>query len=113
MLRKFFLLSLISAMLALTGCYTCCHKCHEKNTDYYERTETVGQKIDDGVITSKVKTKFLAEKNFPSSSIHVNTVNQVVHLNGTVHSVSISNKAKNLALSVHGVRKVINHLEVK
>src|SRR5579864_2784769 len=49
-------------------------------------SETVGEHIDDGTLTTKVKAELLGAKNVKSTHIHVKSRNGVVWLTGSVPS---------------------------
>lgn len=75
-------------------------------------SETTGQRIDDGTITSKVKAELLGAKNVKSTHIHVKTRKGVVWLTGTVPSVDDKSAAAEVVQNVSGVKSVKNHLKV-
>ena len=67
----------------------------------------------DSTITTKVKTKFLAEKGIPSTAISVETYEGTVLLSGFVDSNAVKEKAGKLAQGISGVKSVENKLSVK
>lgn len=69
-----------------------------------------GVVIDDAEITAKVKAAIFAEPGLSTLQISVDTVKGVVTLSGSVHSLAISNRAKELAGAVAGVKEVKNRL---
>ncbi len=73
---------------------------------------SVGRNIDDTTITSKVKSKMLAEKGFPASTVHVETDSGKVLLSGHVNSNAEKRRAAEIAKSVDGVKKVENDLTI-
>jgi hyperosmotically inducible periplasmic protein len=75
--------------------------------------QTTGQYVDDRTITSRVKTKLVAEKATNLTRVDVDTVNRVVSLNGIVESREHKNRAEQLALRVSGVREVRNNLQIQ
>jgi hyperosmotically inducible periplasmic protein len=75
-------------------------------------SETVGQHIDDGTITTKVKADLLTAKNVKSTHIHVHTRHGVVWLTGTVPSTDDKSAAGDVAQNVDGVKGIKNHLKV-
>ncbi|WP_118184050.1 BON domain-containing protein [Paraburkholderia phosphatilytica] len=75
-------------------------------------SETVGQHIDDGTITTKVKADLLTAKNVKSTHIHVHTRHGVVWLTGTVPSTDDKSAAGDVAQNVEGVKGIKNHLKV-
>lgn len=78
-----------------------------------ESKESTGKYIDDAGITTKVKTKFLAEKGLDSLDIKVVTVDGTVTLIGEVDKAEQIALAKKAALEVKGVREVKNELTLK
>lgn len=71
-----------------------------------------GEAITDGWITSRIKTKFLADENLRASSINVDTNDHVVTLKGAVANEAARIKALALAKDVEGVNRVIDNLQV-
>jgi len=72
-----------------------------------------GMAIDDAAITTKVKAAIFAEPGLKTLQISVDTVKGVVTLSGSVDTQQSSNRAKQLASAVDGVRDVENRLAVK
>jgi hyperosmotically inducible periplasmic protein len=75
-------------------------------------SETIGQHVDDGTITTKVKADLLGAKNVKSTHIHVKTRQGVVWLTGTVPTSDDKSAAAEVAKDVDGVASVKNHLKV-
>ncbi len=67
---------------------------------------TVGQYTDDSVITSKVKSKFLADIHLKSYNISVSTNKGVVTLTGTVPTQEMREQAIRTVQTTYGVRAV-------
>ena len=76
-------------------------------------TESTGEIVDDSVITTKVKSALLTEKNVDSTAISVETFKGRVLLAGYVKSPDQRQRAEGIARSVAGVKAVNNTLEVK
>lgn len=74
---------------------------------------TMGDKIDDGVITTKVKAALLGDSTVKSSDIGVVTRDGEVQLSGFVDNQSQIDRATEVAKGVEGVKKVINEMSVK
>ena len=74
---------------------------------------SVGQRVDDSVITTKVKSKLLADSKVKGLKIDVDTLEAEVTLTGIVSSQSEIERAIELARSVKGVLKVKNNLSLK
>lgn len=77
------------------------------------RQESVGEFVDDAVITAKVKSAFVEDKAVSALNVKVDTVRGVVHLSGFVSGARESWKAAQLARNVRGVRSVRNDLAVR
>jgi hyperosmotically inducible periplasmic protein len=79
----------------------------------YAADESIGQKVDDAAITTKVKAKLTTEHAKNLVKISVDTTDGVVHLKGTVPTESDKAEAERLARSTNGVREVMNDLQVE
>ena len=75
--------------------------------------ETVGEYIDDSVITAKVKKDIYDEPSLKSTEIKVETSKGVVQLSGFVSSQAAIDKAGEVARMVEGVKSVKNDLQIK
>jgi len=71
-----------------------------------------GEKITDGWITSRIKTKYMADDTLQASAINVDTVNHVVTLRGAVPTEAARVKAMDMAKEVEGVDRVVDALKV-
>jgi hyperosmotically inducible protein len=74
---------------------------------------TVGNKLDDGIVTAKVKTALLADANVKSFDIAVVTRKGEVQLSGFVDNPSQVDRAIEVASGVEGVRSVSNEMSIK
>jgi osmotically-inducible protein OsmY len=74
---------------------------------------TAGQYVDDSVITTKVKAKFVDNKAVAASAIEVETLKGVVQLSGFAKSADEKSSAEKLAKSVEGVQSVKNDIIVR
>jgi len=74
---------------------------------------TIGQKVDDATITTKVKAKLVAEHASSLVKVNVDTQDGVVRLRGTVPTAADKAKAGDLARLTAGVRSVVNQLTVE
>jgi hyperosmotically inducible protein len=74
---------------------------------------TVGERVDDAKITASVKTKLAADNLKNLVKVDVDTVDGVVHLQGTVPKAQDKAEAERLARGVTGVRQVNNDLRVE
>lgn len=78
-----------------------------------EQGAIAGMAIEDAEITTKIKAAILAEPGLKTLQIGVDTKNGVVTLSGSVDSQSSSDRAKELAGAVSGVKDVDNRLALK
>ena len=74
---------------------------------------TAGQVVDDGTITTKVKTKLFNDAVVSGFAISVSTFKGEVTLTGSVDSKTARDKAEYLARHTTGVRKVNNLITIK
>lgn len=75
--------------------------------------ESVGEYVDDSVITTRVKAAIFDELALKTFQINVKTYQGVVQLSGFVDSAENARKAGAIARSVKGVTEVRNDLIVK
>lgn len=73
---------------------------------------TMGQNIDDGTLTSYVKTKLASDKLVSLTRVGVETNNGIVYLTGEVETAEQKSRSGSLANEVKGVRQVVNNLQV-
>lgn len=71
------------------------------------------QVAKDSAITSKVKSKYLFEKNFKSFDVSVETKDGIVMLSGFVDDASTKARAEQIAHKVRGVKSVRNAILIK
>jgi hyperosmotically inducible protein len=71
---------------------------------------SVGEYIDDAGITTKVKARFVDNKQVDASSIHVETLNGVVLLSGFAKNQQEKDTAAGIARDVKGVKSVKNEI---
>jgi len=74
---------------------------------------TVGSTVDDGVITTTVKSALLADSNVKSLDVTVITRKGEVQLSGFVDSQSQIDQVTAIARKVDGVTKVDNEMSIK
>ena len=74
--------------------------------------ETAGQNIDDGTLTTYVKTALAGERLNTLSRVGVETNNGIVVLTGEVETANEKSRAGTVASQVKGVRGVTNNLQV-
>ena len=73
---------------------------------------SLGEKIDDAWITTKVKTKLSTEHVKSLVNVDVDTKDGVVHLQGMVPTMEDKAQAERLALDTDGVISVMSDLKV-
>ncbi len=71
---------------------------------------SIGSRSNDTYITSKIKTKFLTENQFPANYVKIVTENNVVYLLGIVNTAE-ANAAVEIARNTDGVTKVVKFFE--
>lgn len=74
---------------------------------------TVGNKVDDGIITTKVKSALLADPGIKSFDISVVTRKGETQLSGFVDTQAQIDHSTELASKVEGVKSVVNGMSVK
>ncbi|HXW06129.1 MAG TPA: BON domain-containing protein [Vicinamibacterales bacterium] len=75
--------------------------------------KTIGETIDDGTITARVKTALLNDRDIAGMTIDVDTFKGVVTLSGAVKSAAERDRAIALARSVDGVTDVKSTLQIQ
>jgi len=75
--------------------------------------ETTGAYIDDSVITTQVKSRFVDNKDVDAAAISVETLNGTVMLSGFAKSATEKNTAESIARKVSGVKSVKNEIAVR
>jgi len=74
---------------------------------------TLGENIDDGNITTSVKTKLASDKLITLTRVGVETNNGIVYLTGEVETAEQRSRIGSLASQVGGVKQVVNNLQVR
>lgn len=74
---------------------------------------TVGEYLDDSVITTRVKASFAEDKQVSAMSISVETLRGVVQLSGFAKTSTEKNRAGEIARSTSGVKGVSNNIVVR
>jgi osmotically-inducible protein OsmY len=74
---------------------------------------SMGRRIDDSVITTKVKSKLLADSTVKGFKIDVDTLEGEVTLTGLVSTRAEGERAIELARGVKGVVKVKDNIKVR
>jgi hyperosmotically inducible protein len=78
-----------------------------------EGKQTVGNKIDDSVVTTRVKSAMLIDPAMKSLDVSVTTRKGEVQLSGFVDNEIQLTHAVDVAKGVEGVSSVVNHMSVK
>jgi len=74
---------------------------------------TIGARVDDGVLTTRVRTALLYDAELAARRLAVTTIDGVVTLSGVVGSADEAERAVRLARGVAGVRDVRSQLTVR
>ncbi|KIO48872.1 BON domain-containing protein [Nitrosospira sp. NpAV] len=85
----------------------------DNKMDLKTSATTIGDKIDDAVITTKVKAALLTDEGIKSLDIAAVTRDGEVQLSGFVNNQTQIDQATTIARGVEGVKNVINELEIK
>jgi len=75
--------------------------------------ESTGEFWDDSMITTKVKTALIGDKDVSGTSVSVETFKGRVQLSGFVKSDGERKKAETVARGVTGVKEVVNNIQVR
>jgi hyperosmotically inducible periplasmic protein len=75
-------------------------------------SQSVGAYVDDTVLTTKVKSKFVEAETVDAASISVETINGTVLLRGKAKDSREKSQAEQIARSVDGVKAVNNRIDV-
>ena len=76
-------------------------------------TQSMGEYVDDALITTTAKAKLLAETGLASLSISVETNQGVVTLTGSVDKLTHATQAEQVVKMINGVKRVDNKLIYK
>lgn len=74
---------------------------------------SIGTKIDDTVITTKVKAALYDDEQVRGTAVQVQTVDGVVQLSGFVATQAEANRAAQIARGVDNVRSVQNKMTIR
>lgn len=75
--------------------------------------QSTGERLDDSVLTAKVKTALLKDDDVRGTSVNVESFKGAVQLSGFVRTEAERVRAGELARSVAGVDEVRNDLQVR
>ncbi len=73
---------------------------------------SVGQMVDDSVLTSRIKAELIKAENVRSGNVDVDTVNNVVTLTGIVSSMDEKSRILNIVRRVAGNKTIVDNLQV-
>ncbi len=106
--RKSWLLgaSLPAIMLASGLAVTQAHANNDVKVDKQSESRSAGEAVSDGWITTKVKSKLVADREVSGFDISVETREKVVYLSGEVESQSQVSHAVEIAKDTEGVKRV-------
>lgn len=85
----------------------------QNNVSLKGKATTVGNKVDDAVVTTKVKAALLGDAHVKSLAIGVVTRQGEVQLSGFVDNQGQIDRALEVAGGIEGVRRVSNEMSVK
>jgi len=74
---------------------------------------TLGNKVDDGIVTAKVKSALLADPEVKGADIAVVTSKGEVQLSGFVDNQGQIDRAVGATSAVEGVQGVVNEMSIK
>jgi hyperosmotically inducible protein len=85
----------------------------QTNVEVKGGNASIGNKVDDGITTGKVKAALLADPSIQSLDIHVVTRVDEVQLSGFVNSQQQMDRAMKVTATTQGVRHVSNEMQIK
>lgn len=107
-LRKSWLLgaSVPAIMLASGMALSQAHASYDKKDDDRSESRSASEAVTDGWITTKVKSKLVADQEVSGFDISVETRDKVVYLSGEVEDQSQVSHAVDIAEDTEGVERV-------
>jgi hyperosmotically inducible protein len=75
--------------------------------------ESTGEYVDDSLITTKVKSAFVEDKQVSALNIKVETFKGTVQLSGFANNATEISRAVELARGIKGVKSVKNDIRLK
>ena len=100
-LRSSITTATLAAVVLVSGC------------SVFRKQETVGAYVDDAAITTRVKAKFVENKDVAASAIKVETLNGTVQLSGFAKNATEKSMAESITRSTSGVRDVRNDIVIR
>lgn len=86
---------------------------HKEHSEYQANKKTAGEVVDDAMITTKLKAKFIEDDLVKALDIQVETFKGVVQLSGFANSQDEINRAIEIANTTKGVVEVKNDIRLK
>lgn len=105
---QFTRLAALATLSAALGCTMLATGCSSTPTD-----KSVGEVVDDGWITTRVKATFVEDKLVSAKDIQVETFKGTVQLSGFADSTDERARAADLARNIKGVKSVKNDIRLK
>lgn len=87
-------------------------KTDDAKRDADDKTDNAGDAVSDAALTTKVKTKFLADDDISGLKIDIDSNNGVVTLTGTVPTAAEKALAIKVAKATDGVKSVVDKIKV-
>jgi osmotically-inducible protein OsmY len=107
-----------AALLLVTGCQRGATQADVKQDAAALKTQTqqaasdAGAKLADGWLTTKIKSKYVADRDLKATDINVSSRDGVVTLSGRVLNDPMRSLAVTIAQNTDGVKQVVNQLGV-
>ena len=83
------------------------------NRDRPSASSSIGDRIDDTVLNTKVRAALVKDRSIGSSDVWVKADGSTVTLGGSVKSAGEKRKAEQVAKTVNGVKSVKNEIKVE
>ena len=100
-LRSSITTATLAAVVLVSGC------------SVFRKQETVGAYVDDAGITTRVKAKFVENKDVAAAAIKVETLNSTVQLSGFAKNATEKSMAESIARNTSGVKDVRNDIVIR
>src|SRR6188472_4067637 len=95
---------------ALVGAFAGCASDHHSSS---ANNQTMTEKVEDGWITTKIKSEFAGNNRVSATNIHVNTDNGVVHLSGMAKSQHEAKQAVSIARVIFCKQKTAYEMQIQ
>ena len=100
-LRSSITTATLAAVVLFSGC------------SVFRKQETVGAYVDDAGITTRVKAKFVENKDVAANAIKVETLNGTVQLSGFAKNATEKSMAESITRNTSGVKDVRNDIVIR